>query len=412
MRNIKNQLLLLIITVFSFNSYAQIEFEKGYYINNSGEKINCQIKNIDWKNNPTQFEYRLSENNEPQKETIKSVKEFGIQSASKYIRSTVNIDRSSNNINDLSIDKNPIFNEEELFLKVLIEGKSCLYEYVEGNLIRYFFKDENAAIEQLVYKKYLIKGISNNIGVNNRFRQQLFVSLKCPSFEMKKMEGLSYRKNDLVRLFKEYNKCQNNDFVDFEKKGKRDAIHLTIRPRLNSSSLQIESFGINSFRGDDFGNKASLGIGLEAEYIFPFNKNKWSVLLEPTYQHFKMEKTTDEQDVAGGTLTRKLHYKSIEIPVSVRHYLYLSKNSTIFVNASLVLDFNSKSSIEFIRNEGSELSPLEITSGSNLAFGIGYKQNDKYSIEMRGQTKRSILNYPNYSSAYQTFSVILGYSLF
>lgn len=108
-------LLFAFITVLSFNCYSQISFEKGYYINNANQKTDCLIRNIDWRNNPTEFEYILSGENEAKKANIKSVKEFGIYNISKYIRGTVNIDRSGESVNNLSKDKNPVFNQEELF---------------------------------------------------------------------------------------------------------------------------------------------------------------------------------------------------------------------------------------------------------------------------------------------------------
>lgn len=114
----KKQLLFLLTIILSFNCYSQISFEKGYYINNSYQKTNCLIKNIDWKNNPTEFKYKLFENSESKKTSIKSVKEFCIDNISKYVRRIVNIDRSSEIMDDLNNDKNPTFKEEKLFLKV------------------------------------------------------------------------------------------------------------------------------------------------------------------------------------------------------------------------------------------------------------------------------------------------------
>ena len=64
-------------------------------INESNQRIECLIKNIGWINNPTMFEYRLSQNGTIQKATIQIVKEFGINNVSKYIRVKTNIDRSS-----------------------------------------------------------------------------------------------------------------------------------------------------------------------------------------------------------------------------------------------------------------------------------------------------------------------------
>jgi len=46
-------------------------------------------------------------------------------------------------------------------------------------------------------------------------------------------------------------------------------------------------------------------------------------------------------------------------------------------------------------------------------MGIGYKQNDRYSLEIRYQTNREILgNYLSWNSEYKTLSIIFGYSLF
>jgi hypothetical protein len=73
----KKQLLFLLTAILSFNCYSQISYEKGYYIDNMNQKTNCLIKNIDWITNPTEFEYKLSENSESKKATIKSIKEFG-----------------------------------------------------------------------------------------------------------------------------------------------------------------------------------------------------------------------------------------------------------------------------------------------------------------------------------------------
>ncbi|WP_397364543.1 hypothetical protein [Olleya sp. R77988] len=116
----KKQLLFLLTIILSFNCYSQITFEKGYFIDDSNQKTNCLIKNIDWQDNPTEFEYKLSENSKSKKANIKSIKEFGIDNISKYVRSIVNIDRSSEMLDDLTNDRNPEFKEEELFLKVFI----------------------------------------------------------------------------------------------------------------------------------------------------------------------------------------------------------------------------------------------------------------------------------------------------
>ena len=295
----------------------------------------------------------------------------------------------------LSYDRNPIFKEEELFLKVLVEGKANLYLYEDRVLKRYFYNKENSVIEQLVFKSY--KTSDNKIGENNRFKNQLWNNLKCPNFKINKVENLDYRKKDLIDFFVEYNECNNEKNINYEEKQKKDLFNLSIRPGFNSSSLSIHR---GSIVNTDFGNKLGFRFGVEAEFIMPFNKNKWSLTIEPTYQYFKSEKELTDSSV-------KADYKSIEIPIGIRHYFFLNEHSKIFINGLLILDFSSNSNIYFPKSR----TRLDIKTGDNLALGIGYKHNNKYSLELRYQTSREILlSYPHWESDYKTLSIILGYS--
>lgn len=395
----KIRLLFLVIFV-SINCYSQIAYEKGYFINNSNQRIDCLIKNMDWKNNPVDFEYKLLENTEAKKVGINTVKEFAINGASKYIRALVKIDRSKESIDGLSYKKNPVFFNEELFLKVLVEGKSNLYRYEDGNLVRYFFNKENTYIKQLVFKSY--RTLDNKIAQNNQFRQQLWNALKCPNISMHDIERIDYKEKDLLNFFVGYNNCTNSEYINFKGKQKRDLFNLTIRLGLNSSSLAIDNI-TSSARDANFGNKLNFRLGVEAEFIMPVNKNKWSVVIEPTYQYFNSEKELSFQKAI-------VDYKSIELPIGIRHYFFLNKNNNckIFINASYILDFASNSKITF--TSGSE---LEITNSTNLGFGVGYKHNDKYSLELRTQTSREVFNnFQYWFSNYNTLSIIIGYSFF
>lgn len=394
----KKQLLILLIATLSFNCYSQVSFDKGYYINNSDQKIDCFIKNEDWNYNPTEIEYKLTENSEEKKATIRTVKEFGVYNISKFIGTEVKIDRSSENRNKLSYDKKAILNEEKLFLKVLVEGQANLYEYTDANLTRYFYNKKDSIIEQLIYKSY--KHSQDVIGKNNKYKQQLWNNLKCKTLTINDAEKLEYTNGDLTRFFVAYNECNNQDYVNYEAKQKKDLFNLTIRPGLNYSTLSLNN-NITNYKDVDFGSELGFRFGIEAEFIMPFNKNKWSLLIEPTYQYFKSEQVIESGNV-------KIDYKSIELPLGIRHYFFLNENSKIFINGSFLLDFSLNSTIEY-----TTVVNLDIETGVNLAFGLGYKFNDRYSMELRYLTNRNILSsYLYWGSDYNTFSVILGYSFF
>lgn len=395
-------------TILCVESYSQIIFEKGYFINDSNKKIECFIKNIDWKNNPTDFEYKLSINDKIKKATIQTVNEFGINNVFKYIRAKVEIDRSSDQIDEMSSERNPNFQEELLFLKVLIEGEASLFLYIDGNLTRFFYKTNDCKINQLVHKKYLNY---DNISTNNYFKQQLSLQLKCKEIQLYNFKNIRYNKRDLERLFIKYHECKNYSYTYIEKKNKKDLFNLTIRPGVNYSSLEIEN--PESESKTDFGNNIGIRFGIEAEFILPFHKNKWSIIIEPTYQHYKSEQSKETSNVSGGVLISKINYKSIEIPIGLRYYFYLNNKSKIFTNISysMYYDFNSK--ITLSRKDNSTISSLEINSKTNIAVGIGYKFKDIYSIEMRYGPSRNLLSkYLYWDSNYRVASIAIGYSLF
>lgn len=405
----KKQFFLLLIGFLTINTYSQIVFEKGYFITNSGEKTECLIKNIAWKNNPVAFEYKKNENSTIETATIQLVKEFKIYNSSRYIRETVKIDESSQSIDNLSTTKDPIFIEKQLFLKVLIQGKANLYSIDDGN--KFFYNIDNAKIEQLINKRYFIN--ESEIAKNDQFKQQLFNALKCPAITINRLLKTDYKKNSLIPLFEDYNKSQNSEFINFEDKEKQDLFNISIRPRINNSSLTMSNYFSNS--GDiKFANKTTFGVGIEFEYIFPFNRNKWSISTEPTYQTYKSESENNENNIIGGKLIGKVDYSSIEIPITLRHYFFLNNKSKFFANFSVILDKSINSSIELTRADGSNLNTIDIKSVANFSLGLGYKLNDKFSVETRIFSNRNITS--NYlfiaSSDYKNVSLIFGYTLF
>ena len=407
----KKRIFIVLLTFFSFNIYSQITFEKGYFINNANEKTECLIKNNDWRSNPTSFEYKITQTSEVQTGLMESVKEFGVYSVFKYIRSKTKIDRSSDNVSSLSTNTEFMLNEETFFLKAIVEGKATLYEYIDNNLIRYFYNVDNSTINQLLFKKYL--NSNSTMVKNNKFRQQLWENLKCPEIELKEVLAIDYKKSDLTKFFTKYNKCGNGEVVVYEQpKSKTDLFHISVRPRFNSASLSIQNGSATQWQ-IDFDAKSGFGIGVEAEFVLPYYKNKWSIILEPTYQTYSSKGETTATGVVGGKILGKAEYKSIEIPIGLRHSFYLNQNSKLFIDGSIVFDMSSNSTIEMTRADGSILETLDIGKSNNLAFGIGYKYLNKYSVAAKLQTKRNILaNYVAWDGSYGSFSLILGYTIF
>ncbi|SMP25169.1 hypothetical protein [Chryseobacterium profundimaris] len=385
---------------------AQTKFEKGYFVDNSGKRSDVLIKNMDWKNNPSEFEFKTDESSDIKKETIANIQEFGVDNEQKYVRKTVQIDTSSDQLNSLSNDSKPTFTEKTVFLKYVVDGKADLLYYEGATLKKFFFSIDDSDVKQLVYKRYYIE--SSSISYNEDYKKQILENLNC-GINLTEVNKLDYKPGDLAKVFLKYNECSNSSAINYNQNyEKRDLFNLTVRPGLNFSSYEISSnyYTLNEL---DKIKKVSFRIGLEAELILPFNNNKWAVFAEPTFQYFKAE---NDVVVYPGesyefTKARSIDYKSIEFPIGIRYYFFLNDKSKIFINASYNTDLQINSNIVYDKTN------YKIASSNTFSFGAGYKYNDKFVIEFRTSTKKDLLqNMPIPIAKYSTSSIILGYTLF
>jgi len=401
----KSKLFSLILFLIALSSFGQIKYENGYFIDNENHRTECLIKNDDWKNNPVEFDFMRAEAAIVEKANIAYVKEFGIYGFSKYIRAKIKIDRTTDDIERLTFEKNPVWSQEELFLKLLVEGRASLFIYKDGEIERFFFSVSDTVINQLVYKKYL-EIVSKSrfseektVVINNRFRQQLWLDLRCTNASMSSVENLNYNQHDLEKYFTHYSKCTGDSLIDHNNKSKRDWFSLKITPGFTMSTILFNH--PVSIYNVAFKNNKSIRIGIETEFILPYNMNKWGIIVEPTFQYFK-----DEKAVYYGTAS--INYSSIEFPVGVRYYLFLNTNLKAFINAfyitKYVLNFNPKINSD-------SRTTLDINNRFSFAAGGGIEYK-RVSAEIRYYTNRELLgDYMSWSTNYTRFSAIIGYKL-
>lgn len=407
MRNI----LMIAIILASFSSYSQIEFENGYIINNNSEKINCLIKNNDWKYNPSEILYKLDENSDIKRGTIEDIQEFGITSKIKFKRFLVDIDMSREDTNKLTQEKNPLFKEETLFLKQLIEGKANIFIYKSPSMTRFFYSLDNSDIEQLIYKKY--KTSEGKISTNNKFRQQLWNALICDEISIQEVEGLNYSIKDLQNYFIKYNTCTSSDYIRYKKERKGKSFFIKLKPGVNYGSMKIKK-GLNA-GGVKMDNNLSFKVGVENEFILPFNNDKWSIFIEPSYTSYKGETYYGPSN----KIKLNVNFNYIELGLGLRHYLFLNPNSKLNFNVGLIHDLPVNSEIIYYMNNPLDptLNDFQVTPSIN--FGVGYNYN-KFSFEVNLGLGREIKGskiVPNnydlqWKSMYQNVSFVFGYNIF
>ncbi len=367
----KQPVIILFFFFSTFSIFGQISYEQGYVVKNNGEKISCFIKDLESLRTPTKFEYKI---NISDKETItgdiQSIQEFGIPAKFKYKRQTVEIDTENHRV---TTQRNPVFETKTVFTKVLVEGEASLFSYFDGETVSFFYtlksKDINSP-KTLVYKEFITH--KNTLRKNDNYKQELMNNLVCENLNQKDFENIDYFQNSLLQLFIKYNSCLGGNYEIFKEK-RKGIFNLKIAPRIAFNSLFT---GIRSDNRLDtqFDNKTQFFVGVEFEYIMSFNKNKWSVFIDPTYQYFKQE----DVEVGYNDVLVSIDYSSVEVPIGIRHYMFLNDTSKIFVNFGFVVDLvlNNKFEYTLVTNFNEP-----IFSTPNFTFGLGYNFNNKFDIE-------------------------------
>lgn len=404
------------ITLFLFLSTfilsAQINYEKGHIIDYTGKKIDCYIKNVDWSNNPSDIQYRLEENSETITANQSTIKAFQIGSTLKYVKATVEVDQSLSQISKLSRSSEPNYKTETAFLRELVAGDASLYFYQNNNFRRFFYSIDNSEILPLVYKKYKLN--NSTISENVSYKKTLFDNLKCGDINTNSIRDVRYSQDDMVAIFSEYNMCKSGDnfvYQDEPSSGK-----FAVRAKLGMSFNQLEvkfdsGIIIEDRQSATFSEEIGPRFGLEVEYVLPFNKNKWSMFLEPTFLSYSSSADIRiERQISVFEDTATIDYKVIELPLGFRHYMYLNNESKLFVNVALVISFDLSDNIDYGDESLGAGNDPEINSGSSLLIGFGYEFNNRFSLEGRVYSNKDILsNYASYNGDLSSYGFVLGY---
>lgn len=422
---------LLLSLLWCFQGFAQISFEKGYFINNIGKRTECYIENMDWRNNPTVFNYKLNpSDSESKTENIFGVSEFGIDNQSMYKRFDVKIERSQNTTGQLQKSKSPIWKNETLFLHALVIGEASLYHYLDGNTNKYFYETRKNPMEQLVFIRYIedsgakdgLNSFSESIQQNNQFRQQLLNNVNCGMTE-KDFKSLEYNRNTLVKHFMAYNACagtgETKAATNFDAASRKDRESFAWRVQTGIYSAKVSiSDPQNYYNKSTDLTQMVFKAGIEAEYILPFNKGTWTLIVSPTYQKFSANKNFVGYSGFPGAgnqifYTVTMDYSSIEIPFGVRRYFYLNNVSRIFANATYVIDLSNGGSLEYSNTQGlaNADDKMNISSRNNFAIGVGYGYK-RFSGELKYNFARQLSERLSWDIGYSSVGLNLGFKIF
>lgn len=386
------KIILTCFLLLSFFTFSQTEFEKGYLIFNNGEKIECLIRNLDWLDIPSRITYKINE--EINTISAENLNKIEIYDKAIFERFDVELEMYSNKLKELSKDRKSTFKEHNLLLKLLISSDEVsLYKYNEDN-VDYFFYKKNDKILVLEYKPFITS--SNKILQNLNYQKTIKDEFSCGS--NLNFKNIKYKEKDLVNFFKKYLNCKQLSYRNYSSLDRKIDLNLRGKISLGQSSATNP---FNSSSEYDFEKKIIYKIGLELEYILPFNKNKWGIFIEPTFSSYNADVPN-----LNPSSRMNIDYKTIEIPLGLRHYLYLNKKNKLFINTGInIVEFLISGTITHSQNQELELKPY-----NNLFFGLGYDFNSKYLVELRLNTQKNLNKTNPIPINYNNFSIKLGYN--
>jgi hypothetical protein len=280
--------------------FCQTKFEKGYFITNEDQRIECLVYNSQWNDNPIEFFYKQGNEKELAIVKISEAKEFGIVGSIKFVREVLDIDQSTDDLSSLGNSRNPIWKKDTAYLKVLVEGKANLYSFQNGNLFRYFYKVEDKEVSQLIYKRFFLS--SGVIAENKSFQQQLFNDVRCSSTTIKNATKLDYKENSLIKYFVDYLAC-NGDISQMNK------------ARDNRTKNITATVGTQLLSGLTSPNYSVIRLGVEFEQMLT-NRNNWAFFVDPNLYISSNESL-------------------VFLPFGIRHYFHLNNHARLFLNLSL-----------------------------------------------------------------------------
>jgi hypothetical protein len=400
---------LLLTLFFASYSIGQTNYVEAYYVNNANAKRTGLIKNTDWNRNPTSFSFKATEDGTVESISINEAKEFGALGLFKYLRADIDLDVSSTTANNISPSREPKYEKRTVFLKTLVDGAYNLFEYKDDKTRKYFYSENSEPVfNPLVSKIYSNNG--RDILYNNDFRTQLYQLIETSKISLKELRKIEYNSRSLTRFFTSL----NSESIIYTKAKSEDWFRLYLRPGVSFNNLDINDLNPSSVINNSISidPTTSFRFGAQLEFMLPFNNNKWSFTVEPTFHSYS---GSQEQNASPGSpiervILAEADFSSIKLLSAIRYYMYLNNDFTLFLSGGFSFDLWLSQELQVTGITNTDFSD-EFRSDVPLHFGIGLMYK-KIGLEFNYQTAQDLLTSFNDSSTdYSIVSLILSYRI-
>lgn len=399
---------------------AQKLYLEGSITDNENQIRQGLIDYRDWNYNPELIRFIHSGDKTPLTFSPSTIKSFSVNNEN-FISAEVTVDRTPSKMDELLIDGRRVLAEENVFLRVLVNGEADLYYFSERQSGKHFYIRKNTNGEIIELARYnAISEIEGRKKLVTRddYKDQLENIMNDCRMIVPLVHLADYTAGDLTRLVKEYNKCMGKE--------------VNYIADLPSVEYQIRiSAGISAFHLDFFGSgsrdlttalfpityKPVAAVGLDI--IFPFARKTFSVFNELGYQPwetgddilwFENENEYEDVDISlGGRRIRLLSAFTYTYPArKLKPYIYAG-----MVNVFNMLTLNNKTTVTHFYTSETETSDIALPGyrryTQSLTAGLGVKYKNA-GIDLRYERGNDITSSINLNSCTNIVFVHLHYS--
>jgi hypothetical protein len=412
--------VLLLCSVHTSYLGAQKLYLEGIITDNENQTRHGLIDYRDWNYNPEIIRFIPGANDTPLTFSPSTIKFFSVNNEN-YISAVVTVERTPAGMDELLIDGRRKLAEDNVFLKVLLEGETDLYYLNERQSGRHFYIRKNDGSDIIELAQYNavadIEG-RKKLVTRDEYKDQLKNLMgDCPML-VPLVHLADYTAEDLTELVREYNKCmgQEPDYI-----AELPSVEYQLRISAGISAFKLDFFGSGSrdlaAAGFPVTYKPAAAVGLDI--IFPVARKAFSVYNELGFQQWEVhddvlwyenENEYDEIEISLGGHNIRL--------LSVFMYTYPARKIKPYVYAGLVNVFNTitrnnKITVAHFYTTETESTGVALPDyrryTQSLAAGLGLKYKNA-GIDLRYERGNDITRSMNLNSCTNIVFVNLHYS--
>lgn len=398
-------ILLFICGLTNYSVIAQNNPVNGFVVDANKDTIQAHIIIKKSSNTPQFFEFTKKGDAAVYNTDNLKVTEISLTDGTTYKFEKIQVDKFfSKDIGKLGKSREPVTESKRAFVEVIAKGKIEIAKFVNGDLERFYLRNENGNLDMLVYLEYYY---NSGIVKNETYKYQLKMKLADADFSPSRFDKLRYKQSSILGLINDYYEATEgtSTYINFDKNkdfSLSEFLSIQVRPglRVNSLFLNTNREGAEDI---DFGTKLGGRLGF-AFQLTPFGSERFSLVFEPTFQHFKSSARVQERDFS-------VNYVSLELAVGFRYDLWNNEDRKIYVSPFVIYDapIKSDADVDFVLRT----PPTSIDATVNFSLGVGYQLNNTYSVELQYMSSRNFINTSSpLSGSYDSISVVFGYTIF